>query len=89
MSVRIRLSRIGKKKAPFYRIVATDSRKKRDGKFLQDLGTYDALNSRLVRFDQEGVDKWLAVGAQPSESALKLIKLHKRQGNLVDTAANK
>jgi small subunit ribosomal protein S16 len=80
MSVKIRLSRIGKKKVPFYRIVAIDSRKKRDGKFLQDLGTYDALNSRLVRFDQEGINKWLAVGAQPTETAFKIIKLYKRDG---------
>lgn len=80
MSVKIRLSRIGKKKVPFYRIVAIDSRKKRDGKFLQDLGTYDALHSRLIRFDQEGIDKWLSVGAQPTESAHKLIKLYRRHG---------
>ncbi|MCA9770017.1 30S ribosomal protein S16 [Candidatus Dependentiae bacterium] len=80
MPVRIRLSRIGKKKVPFYRIIAVDGRKKRDGKFLQDLGTYDALNSRLIQFDQEGVDKWISVGAQPSESALKIIKRFKRDG---------
>jgi small subunit ribosomal protein S16 len=48
MAVKLRLTRIGKKKAPFYRIVAIDSRKKRDGAFLENLGTYDALKGNLV-----------------------------------------
>jgi len=80
MSVKIRLSRIGKKKAPFYRIIAVDSRKKRDGAFLEDLGTYDVLNSRLVRFDLERVNYWVSQGALPSDSVKKLIKLFKESG---------
>ena len=54
MPVKIRLSRVGKKHAPFYRIVSVDSRRKRDSSFLEDLGTYDALNSVVVRFDEDG-----------------------------------
>jgi len=80
MSVKIRLSRIGKKKAPFYRIIAVDSRKKRDGAFLEDLGTYDVLNSKLVRFDLERVNYWISQGALPSDSVKKIIKLFKESG---------
>lgn len=79
MAVKIRLSRIGKKQAPFYRIVAIDSRKKRDGECLQDLGTYDALNSTIVRFDEEGVNSWLAKGAIPTDTVKRLHKLYKKQ----------
>lgn len=78
MSVRIRLTRIGKKHAPFYRIVAIDSRKKRDGAFLADLGTYDALKSTMVRFDETALAHWMSVGAQPSLSAKKMIKEFKK-----------
>lgn len=79
MAVKIRLSRIGKKHVPFFRIVAIDSRKKRDGAFLQDLGTYDALKSSLVRFDEEGVNAWLSKGAVLADSVKRLQKLHKKQ----------
>lgn len=79
MAVKIRLSRIGKKHVPFFRIVAMDSRKKRDGAFLQDLGTYDALKSSLVRFDAEGINGWLSKGAVLTDSVKRLQKLHKQQ----------
>lgn len=80
MPVRIRLSRIGKKQAPFYRIVAVDGRKKRDGEYLEDLGTYDAIKTRLVRYDDAGIQRWISVGAQPSETVQKIMKLYKRVG---------
>lgn len=72
MPVRIRLSRVGKKHAPFYRVVSVDGRKKRDGAFLEDLGTYDALKSTVVRFDQEGYERRIAQGAIPSDSVKKI-----------------
>lgn len=77
MAVKIRLQRIGKKNAPFARIVALDSRKKRDGAFLEDLGTYDMVNSKLVHFHEERVNYWLSVGAQESETVKKLHRMHK------------
>lgn len=79
MSVKIRLSRIGKKKVPFYRIVAIDSRAKRDGACLENLGTYDALNSKFVTFNVEGIDKWVAKGAIMTDSVKKLHKQYGRQ----------
>ena len=76
MAVKIRLARIGKKAAPFYRIVAIDSRKKRDGAFLEDLGTYDALKTKLVHFHEERINYWLSHGAQPSMTVKKLQRMH-------------
>ncbi len=78
MAVKLRLSRIGKKHVPFYRIVAVDSRKKRDGAFLEDLGTYDALKSVLVTVKPERIDYWLSVGAVPTDSFSRVHTLHKR-----------
>ena len=77
MPVKIRLSRIGKKNAPFYRIVAVDSRKKRDGAFLEDLGTYDALKSKLVTYNEPRVKHWISLGAVPTDTVRKLQKMHK------------
>ncbi len=76
MSVKIRLARIGKKNAPFYRIVAIDSRKKRDGAFLEDLGTYDGLKAKLVHFHADRINHWISKGAQPSLTVKKLQKMH-------------
>jgi small subunit ribosomal protein S16 len=72
MSVRIRLSRIGKKHVPFYRVVSIDGRKKRDGAFLEDLGTFDAVNSKVVRFDEEGYNRRIEQGAIPSDAVKKI-----------------
>ena len=80
MSVKIRLSRVGKKHLPFYRIVVVDSRKKRDGQFLADIGTYDAIKSKLVQFDKESYDAWISKGAQASDSAKRIHELYKRHG---------
>ncbi len=72
MPVKIRLSRVGKKHAPFYRVVSVDGRKKRDGAFLEDLGTYNPLKGVIIRFDQEGYERRLAQGAVPSDSVKKI-----------------
>lgn len=79
MAVKLRLARIGKKKAPFYRIVAIDSRKKRDGEYLENLGTYDVLNSKFVQFHEEAVNKWIAVGAEATDSVKKLHKMYLKE----------
>jgi small subunit ribosomal protein S16 len=72
--VRIRLTRIGAKKKPFYRLVASDSRSPRDGKFIEQLGWYDPLKApHQVKFDLARIDHWLSHGAQPSDTAKSLI----------------
>lgn len=74
MSVRLRLQRHGSKKRPFYRLVAADQRSPRDGRYKENLGTYDPLKSpRIIDLNLERVDYWLSVGAQPSETASSLI----------------
>ncbi len=70
--VRIRLARAGAKKQPFYRIVAADKRMKRDGRFLEKLGTYNPLTKELV-INKENIEKWLSVGASASETVTKLL----------------
>jgi small subunit ribosomal protein S16 len=77
MSVKIRLARIGTKHKPFFRLVAVDSRQKRDGAFLDNIGTYDALKGRLVRFEEELYNAWVSRGAQVSPSAYKIYRLYK------------
>ncbi len=75
MSVKIRLTRAGAKKAPYYHIVATDSRTKRDGAYLEQLGSYDpTLQPAEVKLDHERIDYWLKVGATPSETVASLLK---------------
>lgn len=78
MAVKIRLSRIGKKNSPIWRIVAIDSRKKRDGAFLENLGTYNPLTQTLVQFHVDRILDWISKGAVCSETVTKLIKLNKR-----------
>ena len=73
MSVAIRLSRAGKKKAPFYRVVAADKRKARDGKFIDLLGTYDP-RTKTLKLDNERFAKWVKNGAQPSGTLAALVR---------------
>lgn len=80
MAVKVRLARIGKKKIPFYRIVAIDSRSKRDGEFLEDLGTYDAVNSTLITFHADRIQYWLSKGAIATDTVKKLCKMFKKHG---------
>ncbi len=73
--VKLRSQRFGSKKNPFYRIVATDSRNPRDGRYIEIVGTYDPLaNPVKVTFDEEKVQKWLAVGAKPTDTVKSLLK---------------
>ena len=76
MAVKIRLKRLGKKKAPFYRIIVADSRSPRDGKFIEEIGTYDPTREpSVIKFDEDAAKKWLATGAQPTETVGKLLKI--------------
>ena len=76
MAVKIRLTRLGKKKAPFYRIVVADSRNKRDGRVIEEIGTYDPNSDpSTYKVDEEAAKKWLANGAQPTETVAKILKL--------------
>ncbi len=75
MAVKIRLKRIGAKKSPFYRIVVADARYPRDGRFIEEIGTYDPLKDpAAVRIDAEAAKKWLANGAQPTDTVRALLK---------------
>lgn len=72
--VKIRLQRQGKKKAPFYHIVVADSRSKRDGKIIEQLGTFDPMTEpRTVVLDKEKVEKWIKNGAKPTDTVKRLI----------------
>ena len=75
MAVRIRLSRLGRKKAPFYRLVVADSRSPRDGRFIELIGTYNPMTDpAAVVIDEDRALYWLSVGAQPSDTARGLLK---------------
>ncbi len=75
MAVRIRLTRLGKKKKPFYRIIVADSEAKRDGKFLDILGTYDPLKDPAeIKINDEKLQEWLGRGALPTTTVKSLIK---------------
>ncbi|MBR2528308.1 MAG: 30S ribosomal protein S16 [Blautia sp.] len=75
MAVKIRLRRMGKKKAPFYRIVVADSRDKRDGRFIEEIGTYDPNQEpSAYQINEEAAKKWLSVGAQPTDVVARLLK---------------
>ncbi len=75
MAVKIRLRRMGAKKAPFYRIVVADSRYPRDGRFIEEVGYYDPTKEpSLVKIDVEKVKKWLENGAQPTDTVRALLK---------------
>ena len=74
--VKIRLRRMGAKMAPFYRVVVADSRYPRDGRFIEEIGYYDPTKEpSVVSIDKEKADKWLANGAQPTDTVKKLLKI--------------
>ena len=76
MAVKIRLRRMGQKKAPFYRIVVADANSPRDGRFIEEIGTYDPNQDPSVySVNEEAAKKWLANGAQPTEVVGKIFKL--------------
>ncbi len=75
----IRLTRMGRNKKPFYRIVVTDSRKRRDSGWIESIGYYNPVSEpKQIKFDQERLDYWLSVGAKPSERIQKLTGLNKK-----------
>ena len=75
MAVKMRLTRMGAKKAPFYRVIVADSRSPRDGRFIEEIGYYDPMtNPATVKIDAEKASKWLANGAQPTDTVRALLK---------------
>ena len=75
MAVKIRLARHGAKKRPYYRIVVADSRAPRDGRFIDEVGRYNPCTEpAMVKFDMEKVDRWIADGAQPTDTVARLLK---------------
>ena len=75
MAVKIRLKRMGAKKTPFYRVVVADSRYPRDGRFIEEIGTYNPLeNPSVIKIDNEKAKKWIANGAQPTDTVKVLLK---------------
>ena len=78
--VKIRLTRGGSKKRPYYRVTAIDERKRRDGRPLQYLGTYDPKpENEVIKLDIEGIEAWVAKGAQITETVANLIKRARRE----------
>ncbi len=75
MAVKMRLRRMGAKKAPFYRVIIADSRSPRDGRFIEEIGYYNPLtNPAEIKIDAEKAKKWLGNGAQPTETVKSLLK---------------
>jgi len=73
--VKMRLKRMGMKKEPFYRVVVSDSRSPRDGRFIEEIGYYNPVcDPAVIKFDEEAAKKWLANGAQPSDTVRGLLK---------------
>ncbi|MFQ6724362.1 MAG: 30S ribosomal protein S16 [Clostridia bacterium] len=93
MAVRIRLTRLGDKKSPFYRVVVADSRTARDGKVIEQIGTYDPLkNPAEININTELAKKWIANGAQPTETAKSILQtagVIEVKGNSVAKTNNK
>ena len=81
MAVKIRLRRMGAKKAPFYRVIVADSRSPRNGKFIEEIGTYHPLtNPSTINSHAEAAKKWLGNGAQPTDTVKALLK----KSNIID-----
>lgn len=79
MAVKIRLKRMGAKKAPFYRVVIADSRSPRDGKFIEEIGYYNPLTDPIdIKIDMDKAEKWLKNGAQPTDTVRSLLKKVKK-----------
>lgn len=89
MAVKIRLKRMGAKKSPFYRIVAADSRMPRDGRFLEQLGTYDPRQDPAVVTIKEEVLAWLNKGAQPSDTVRNILSQKGIMKKFADSKAKK
>ena len=75
MAVKIRLKRMGSHKKPFYRVVVADSRAPRDGKFIEEIGYYNPVSEpKQIKINDEKANKWLKVGAQPTDTVKKLLQ---------------
>ena len=89
MAVKLRLMRMGKKKQPTYRLVASDARSPRDGRFIEIVGTYDPRSEpSVVRIDNEKAVGWLRNGAQPTETARKLLEISGAWGEFKGAGAS-
>jgi len=80
MSVAVRLSRVGRKNSPIYRVVVKDSRAKRDGEYIENLGTYNPINHQIFQFDEARIEYWASQGAVVSDAVKKIQKMYKKQG---------
>ncbi|HEY7715346.1 MAG TPA: 30S ribosomal protein S16 [Candidatus Binatia bacterium] len=81
MSVSIRMSRHGAKKKPFYRIVVSDQRYPRDGRYIEQVGTYDPrAKSGAIKLDRDKIEAWIKKGARPSQTVSELIKKERQAG---------
>jgi len=78
VAVRIRLARFGRRHHPVYRIVVMDSRRPREGKYVDIIGTYDPVRHELIKFDAEKYEKWVSLGAEVSDRAKAIYKLYKK-----------
>jgi small subunit ribosomal protein S16 len=87
MAVKIRLTRVGTTNAPMYRIIAIDSRSKRDGKALDILGAYNPKTGEILKFDMDRVDKWVSQGAMLSDTVRKLKKQYTKQSQDAQVSA--
>ena len=86
--VKIRLTRMGSKKRPFYRVMAIDERKQRDGRPLEFLGTYDPrIDPASLNLDLDGIEAWVGKGAQLSDTVRSLVNRVKREGNAANAGA--
>lgn len=78
MAVKIRIARAGKKKAPFYRIVVADSRSRRDGRFIEHVGTYNPVNHEIVKFHADRIEYWLSQGAEETDTVKRIHKQYRQ-----------
>jgi small subunit ribosomal protein S16 len=86
LAVKLRLTRVGSKKNPIYRIVAADSRSPRDGKFLEIVGRYNPqTDPSTIEFDEERIRHWLSKGAQPSNTVQRLLKAKEFSSEATET----
>lgn len=86
MSVRVRLTRVGSKKNPIWRVVVADQRSPRDGRFIETIGHYNPQTEpSTIRIDEERLQHWLARGAQPSGSVKQLVKAYSKSGGAAAT----
>lgn len=84
MATKIRLARAGAKKRPFYQIVVADERSRRDGRFIENMGTYDPTkNPAVIKLNEEKIIAWLGKGAQPTDTVRQLLK----KAGVLDKAA--